>query len=203
MIDKISLILRDKIKDIAGIHKISGNVYTVKKSMNGEEKKMPVSDTALVLNCEETGELEVAMIPDSDYQSVSYFEPISTRKVSAISNYDCAFSVRLRYVWWGNLPLLGEADNVRMLPALIQANIIKMLCDGEYLSDEYMRSVKIEVSDIPVKSEALFSKYSYNELVTQYLKSPYAYFAIDFEVYFEISDKCFSIDYTLNPPLPC
>jgi len=62
--------------------------------------------------------------------------------------------------------------------------------------------MRIKVNQELVKSAAIFSKYSYDEAVTQYLMYPFDYFALDITTDFLINKSCI-IDWENETPIIC
>ena len=48
----------------------------------------------------------------------------------------------------------------------------------------------VEVSRIPKQDAALFSKYTYDETLTQYLRPPFEFFGIELKCSYSINQKC-------------
>lgn len=63
--------------------------------------------------------------------------------------------------------------------------IIRALPDFPINYAPFMQ-VKFDVLNQLVRSNSIFSQYTYNEKQTQYLMSPYDYFALDIETTFSI-----------------
>lgn len=138
------------------------------------------------------------LVPNSKYKSISYFEDGGVRLVS-INERDYAFQANLRLVYWINLKKVGKTDcNVS---ALAVTNVLNKLPQSPFNSGIYSR-MRIKVSQELVKSAAIFSKYTYDEAVTQYLMYPFDYFALDLTVDFLINKSCI-IDWENGTPLIC
>ena len=48
----------------------------------------------------------------------------------------------------------------------------------------------VEISRIPKQDASLFSKYTYDETLTQYLRPPFEYFGIELKCSYSINPKC-------------
>jgi hypothetical protein len=138
------------------------------------------------------------LIPNSKYKSISYFEDGGVKLLS-INERDYSFQSNLRLIFWLNLKKTGKTDcNVS---ALAVTNVLNKFPQTPFSSGIYSR-MRIKVNQEIVKSAAIFSKYTYDEAVTQYLMYPFDYFALDITTDFLINKSCI-IDWENETPIIC
>ena len=138
------------------------------------------------------------LVPNSRYKSVIYFEDqgVNFGLVKGDRQY---FTSKLRMVVWLNMQKLGEAGCVLSNQVLLSifATIPQFPVNfGNYLQ------MKITPVSEPIKNKNIFSPYSYDEAVNQYLIAPYDYFAIDFNVSWWMVLECLDT-YVPDPAIAC
>ena len=186
----IANIIKTQIEDLDFIDKIAGLVATQYVNITDEngnkvQKRYPVACCVTADDCKQGAYNDLA--PDSKYKSVLYFEDrgVSFEKYESNWKY---YQSNLRLVGWLNIKkILGEncdsslctyaahaiADIIRHLPTHPQ-NIAPF----DFVYSEVMSQA--------VRSNSIFSPYTYNELQVQYLMAPYDYFALDIQTSFAI-----------------
>ena len=103
-------------------------------------------------------------------------------------------------VGWLNLAKLGVTDCSWSAIAVLA--IIAQLPDTYFnLNNVYTRCIITEISEAE-KLPAIFSKYSYDEAVTQYLLHPFDYFALDITIDYVVPRACIDA-IILNPAINC
>ena len=188
MNNKIANIVVDYIKDLTWIDKLAGMTQVAKVSeKSGDvkvEKRFPIS---CQMSYEDAckGGCYNDLAPNSSKSSIVYFEDGSfsfSRREGNRLYYDST----IRLVAWLNYQRLrggcgstGEyiIDIIKALPGFPQ-NIGDML------------GVMITVESQVPRGTDIFSKYTYNELQTQYNMIPYDSFAIDIQTSFYIIPEC-------------
>jgi len=138
------------------------------------------------------------LVPNSRYKSIHYFEDGGVAPVNTTQR-DWRFRSSLRLVGWINLKKLGKTDCSVSAQAVLQ--LINALPSGRFNSGEYKNIQITSIAEAP-KSSAIFSKYTYDEAVTQYLMFPFDYYALDLTVEFTISKSCIN-DFDLGTPTEC
>ena len=98
------------------------------------------------------------------------------------------YQSRLRLVGWLNVKaILGEnVMQVQCTYRLMRSWILIRLLPEFPQNIAPFTQVYMEVTSQAIRDKAIFSKYTYNELQTQYLMSPYDYFALDITTTFGI-----------------
>jgi hypothetical protein len=186
----IASILKGRIEDLDFVDKIAGLVATQYMTITDENgtkvtKSYPVACCVTADDCKQGDYNDLT--PDSKYKSVIYFED---RGVS-FNRYEGNFkhyTSSLRLVCWLNVRMiLGEDCDASACTYSSHAitDIIRHLPQFPYNFAPFVR-VYAEVTNQVVRSNGIFSAYTYNEKQTQYLMSPYDYFALDIQTTFAI-----------------
>lgn len=190
MNEKIANILKDKIKDLPFIDKIAGLVRAQRVEIIGDNnaktmKTYPIASDIDVKAI--TQDKYRSLVPNSKFSSIIYFEDSGT--TLAYRNGDrVGFIGRMVLVGWLNLPKLLDCEFKTGSTQAILSIISKL--PGDYFSDGIYQAIRITaVNEIP-KSNAIFSKYSYDEIKNQYLMYPFDYFALNIQVEYWINVKC-------------
>lgn len=138
------------------------------------------------------------LIPDTAKKSVHYWEDGGVRSIQS-NERDLRFESSLRLVGWLNLKKLGKTNCSVSAQAIMQ--IINTLPLGRFNSGEFKNIQLISISEA-AKNSAIFSKYTYDETVTQYLMFPFDYYALDITLRFTISKACIE-DFDLGTETDC
>lgn len=126
------------------------------------------------------------LTPDSSRKSIIYFEDNGTARVEN-NTPDFSFISSLRLVCWMNLNKMGKIGCSNS--ALAVASLLNAIPTRYFNSGIYTR-IQIQVNNEVAKNASIFSKYTYDEAVTQYLMYPFDYFALDMTVKFTIPKHC-------------
>ena len=180
----IANIIKESIEDLDFVDKIAGLVSTQYINIEGVTKSYPVA--CCVPDTCKTGDYN-DLAPDSKYKSVIYFEDGGVSFVRAQGNFKY-YQSRLRLVGWLNVKsILGEECDASQCTYSSHAimDIIRLLPEFPQNIAPFAQ-VYMEVTSQAVRDKAIFSKYTYNELQTQYLMSPYDYFSLDITTTFGI-----------------
>lgn len=162
----------------AGLNDMGGN-------MPAKIAKYPIAYDVNGKACEVAGTMDY-MIPDGTLKGISYFEDQGITPPTLNRNsFD--YEARLRFVCWMNTSKISTTDTE--ITAKAQAYIIAALCQNPFNMGIFTK-VQINVRAIPPRNKSIFSPYTYEESVVQYLIPPYEYFAIDFAVKFSIPNTC-------------
>jgi len=128
------------------------------------------------------------LMPNSEYKTVIYFEDKGVTFVRSESNWKY-YTSNLRLVAWINIEkILGSSckdDSVCTYAAHIIADIIRHLPTHPVNVFPFAR-VYSEITDEEVRSNAIFSAYTYDEKHSQYLMSPFDFFALNIKTEFAI-----------------
>lgn len=181
----IANILKGFIEDRSFVDKIAGLVSTQYMTIEGVEKSYPVA-------CCVPDDCKVGsyndLTPDSAHKTVIYFEDGGVSFVRAQGNFR-HYKSRLRLVCWINVAKLNEdicyTDSPCTASTNILLEIIRAIPNFPANYSPFLQ-VRFEVISQVVRDNGIFSKYTYNEKQTQYLMSPYDYFALEIETDFAI-----------------
>lgn len=151
------------------------------------KKIYPIDCSTSYKDCVAASKKYTDLVPNSKYKSIHYFEDGGVSQINNNGRKDWRFESKLRLVGWINLKKLGKTDCSISAKAILQ--IINALPSDRFNSGEYMNIQITSISEAP-KSSAIFSKYTYDEAVTQYLMFPFDYYALDITTQFTISKSC-------------
>ena len=190
MNQSIANIIRGHIEDLDFVDKIAGLVsamtFDVKSKEEVVEKTFPIACCVTSDECI-SGAYE-DLLPNSKYNTLIYFEDggVSFDRYEGKWKY---YTSNLKLVCWINVAkILGDECNIETTctySAHIVAEIIRALplFPENHAPFDHVYS---EVSGQDVRSNSIFSAYSYDEKHTQYLMYPYDYFALNIETKFAI-----------------
>lgn len=191
MIVEIGNILKGRIQDAPYVDRIAGIVMTMSEQIPTENgtfvKKFPASCDVDGVDCDEATSRYKDLIPNTSKKSVIYFEDISGVKFLRQERNNLIFEARPRLVVWLNMKKLGKTDC--SISSLVSADLIRRLLANSINTATFNR-VKIDVLGEPVKSNGIFSRYTFKEEEIQYLMYPYDYFALDLKVEFAVNENC-------------
>ncbi len=184
MNNKIANIIVDYIKDLAWIEKLAGLTQVAKINQNGVEKRYPIScsmvfDDVCVEGCYDE------LAPNSAYKSVVYFEDSGFTFSKQVGN-KLYYESTLKLIAWLNYNKLGGGcgstgnyiiDIIRALPSY-PVNVSDLL------------GANIRVMSQAIRSDSIFSQYTFNEKQTQYLMLPFDFFSLTIQTSFYIIPEC-------------
>lgn len=190
----IADIIRGHIEDLDFVDKIAGLTsvtYFDVKNSEGElvQKAVPIACCVTANDCKEGAYND--LMPDSKYKTVIYFEDRGVKFVKKEGNWKY-FQSDLRLVCWINVAkILGDdckSGTACTLAAHLIAEIIRVLPDFPEHHTPF-GFVYSEVTSQEIRSNSIFSSYTYDEKHSQYLMYPYDYFALDVQTDFAICLK--------------
>ena len=128
------------------------------------------------------------LAPNVKKRSVIYFEDRGSILLSRnADNYN--FTSRIRMTVWFNSNKFGYGNECDISPRLI-GNILQFIPVSPF-NESYFSRISIKFIGEEVKDSRIFSRFTYDEPITQYLLKPYGYFALNFEVNYTANDSCF------------
>lgn len=196
--------LRLEISTLPFIDRLAGLVRPVTfkdevKAGTFARKVFPVACGVSAKDCVTDGKYQ-DLVPDSAKKSVIYFEENGGAKVIAKEKNNLKYQATIRLVGWLNLPKLG-VDNCSW-SAVAVLGIISKLPDQYFnLNNLYTRCLITGISEAE-KLPSIFSKYTYDETMTQYLLFPFDYFALDITIEFVVPRSCIE-EIILASPINC
>lgn len=195
MISEIAYqLVKNLSEDLSFIDKWVGLVIPMRKMIEKKEKIFPVSYN-LKMDCDVSQYID--LVPDSTKSSICYCEKINEITFEQLrKNYFIA-STDLRIVLWYNLNRITEGDYIDegIMAANLLAKIPRTLSNSLFT---YVSSVNIFPSGV-MTGAMIFSKYTYEEVRTQFVTHPYGAVAVDVNVLYVIN-KCVE---ELTPGLKC
>ena len=176
----------------------AGCVSVQTKQVADKVKRFPVYCITPENDCQQP---VYDLVPNSGKYSILYCEDGGVRvKENENSRIPSLvdFVSRIRVVCWyhtkilrGNLVKCLSLDLAAQLSTLVPMN--NTLPDGNVLSNVHLKLISEEP-----KTQAIFSKYTYEETEKQYLMFPYDYFALNYELEFSFDPSCLE---PINPDL--
>jgi uncharacterized protein (TIGR02145 family) len=187
----IANIIKDHIEGLDFVDKISGltavTYFEIKdKEGNMVQKSFPVACCVTDDDCKEGAYND--LMPDSKYKTVIYFEDRGVKFLRKESHWKY-YQSDVRLVCWINVSkILGDDCNTGTactLAAHLIAEIIRILPEFPQHHSPF-NYVYSEIVSQDVRSNTIFSAYTYDEKHSQYLMYPYDYFALDIQTLFAI-----------------
>lgn len=187
----IANIIKGYIEELSFIDKIAGLTsvqYINIPDENGVQvkKAYPVACCVTADDCKSGAYND--LVPDSKYRTILYFEDggVTFEKAEGVFQW---YVSRLRLIGWVNVARLNADGCYTDSPCTASTNIIieilRNIPEWPH-SHTPFEQVLTQVVSQQVRSNAIFSKYTYNELQAQYLMAPYDYFALDLVTRFAI-----------------
>lgn len=174
------------IANVPFVDKVAGLVMPIKKSVNKIEKVFPV-EVRTHTTCDSSDFSD--LVPDSTKKCIIYCEKLTEIEFIQYRPNYWINSADMRLVVWYNLNMITEGEYIDegILANNILLNLPKRLSDTLFT---YVRKVMISPIRIVTGNE-IFSKYTYDEIRTQFMTFPYGAFAIDVNVQY-VMNTCVS-----------
>ena len=195
MNNTIANIIKAKIEDLDFVDKIAGLVSTVYMNITDEngvkvQKAYPVACDVTAEDCKQGAYNDLC--PDSKYKTVIYFEDrgVSFDRREGKFIY---YKSNLRLVCWINIAKINsdcchDGTDCSMSADIIKEIICAMPEHPTNISPFAM--VYPVITSQEIRSNSIFSQYTYNEKQTQYLLFPFDYFALNIETDFAVCQNC-------------
>ena len=191
---EISKVLRDRLREDGGlpfVEKYAGLVQTVTKQVATEEtilkQKFPVS-TEVVIN-DACSSHEDIVIPDSSLKGILYFEDNGTTANGKVGKR-FQYTSNLTLVCWINRAKVVSNIYSEITGIAIQNILQKLKVDENPENVSMFIGLSVSINRILPQEATIFSKYSYDETVTQYLRPPFEFFGLGLQVKFSINEDC-------------
>lgn len=173
-----------------------------------KEKSFPILCNYNLANCNNPTQFYTELVPDDTKPAILYWEPLNglTDQGSINNNSGGFFGTRrytgiARLVGWVNTKKLGVSD-CNLSGKLIRSLMPILTKDIKNLTGELDKGrLKVRLRNEVVKSEAIFSAYSY-DLGRQYLMNPFDYFALDVSFELTLPATC-AYEVALGAPIDC
>lgn len=191
---EISKVLRDKLRQDGGlpfVDKYVGMVQTVTEDVATDEttkrNKFPVS-TEVVLNDVCLSHEEV-ITPDSSLKGLIYFEDNGVQAQGKKGNI-FQFVSNLTLVCWINRAKIVSNIYSEITGIAIQNIMSKLNVDENPENVSMFTGLTVSVSKIQPQEATIFSRYTYDETITQYLRPPFEFFGLGLQVKFGVNPNC-------------
>lgn len=191
---EISKVLRDRLIEDGGlpfVEKYAGMVQTVVREVTTDESKIktrfPVS-TETVIN-DACLPYEEVMTPDSSLKGILYFEDNGATTQGKVG-HRFQFTSNLTLVCWINRAKVVSSIYSEITAIAIQNIMQKMRVDENPENVSMFTGLTVSVTRIAPQEATLFSKYTYEESVTQFLRPPFEFFGLGLQVKFSIDPDC-------------
>ena len=203
---EIAFILKEKLSEalLPFVSKYYGLVELVLEPVEGEfnttiVKRLPVAtELTYITEADETVCLsrEEIAVPDSGLKGIIYFEDGGTKIVSYGSRTD--YVSRLDLVCWINVARVKEDSYERIEPSAITMILEAIRNGNNFENIRDFQRFKVKPILIKPRSANVFSKYTYDEAHSQYLRPPFTYFAIALDVSYSMNSDCLGNFETIN-----
>ena len=173
--------------------KVAGLVVPMRRMVNKIEKVFPVAYNT-PSDCDSS--VYADLVPDSSKTSIIYCEKIGDVVMEQALRNVWITTATLRLVCWYNLDRINEGQSVDEgnVANNVLSQLPKRLPDAWFL---YVRSVILNPVRVIFGAD-IFSKYTYDEVRTQFLTLPYGAFAIDIEVQYIMNKCAITLGHDLN-----
>jgi hypothetical protein len=198
MVKELASILKTRLYGVPFVDLYGGLVQRVEykdTDVNGNPatKRMPVAtDFYPAEAC--TGK-ELSFVPDSNKRGIAYFEDggaVFIERTSGLLHFRASLTL---VVWTNKANWAG--DSYAEVSARCIASIIGRIQNTNPINYELFKRVQVSPGKVLPMDSSIFSRYTYDESTTQYLRPPFEFFAIALTVDFWISPSCID-ELTLN-----
>ena len=177
------------------VDRIAGLVYPLERTVAGADYKsvkqiFPVSCTESPEACTDDAVYK-SLVPDAKYRSIIYFEEFSEVQFLERDRHGLKYATELLLVCWFNTLRFVNGSRCN-IGSLLASNIIGDLPFNYFNAAPYSQ---VHVTSVrqPIKSKDLFSKYTYNNELSQYLIYPFDFFALRIRVEFVLPLNCIEL----------
>lgn len=155
---------------------------------NPVTKRMPVAyDTNVAPGC--TVSPERAVVPDSNKKGLIYFEDLGVRFIDRVSGGAMKYQADLVLVCWMNRARL-VGDSYTEITSYAVTRILQKLQLKTIKNEGQFTRFRVFPGKVLPQDAAVFSRYTYDETITQYLRPPFEFFGMQITVEFCISPNC-------------
>ena len=192
---EIAKILRERLSFDDGlpfVQKYAGLVQVVETTEIGEngtkiKKRFPVkTEEIIVADCKAHEEI---MTPDSSLKGILYFEDGGTTPMGRKGSR-FLYSSNLTLICWINRAKVVSNIYSEITGIAIQKIIEKMRVDENPENVSMFTGMTVSVVRILPQEASIFSKYTYDETITQFLRPPFEFFALGLQVKYGINSDC-------------
>ncbi len=191
---ELAHVLRDKLAALPFVDVLAGMAQTVIQNQPNQDdtapqvnqKRFPVSyDVIGTTNCEGK---EIMLNPDSAKKSIIYFEDFGISVTGRIHG-QVSYLSSLRLICWLNRANL-VGDHYTEISGRCIATIVDLMLSKNPENINMFTRLAVDIARIQPQDAALFSKYTYDETIRQYLRPPFEFFGIDLSCKFVAPANC-------------
>lgn len=190
---EVSKVLRDRLRADGGlpfVEKYAGLVQTVERFIETEagqtRQRFPVSTETTIGDCES---FEDVLTPDSSLKGLLYFEDGGTLPKGR-NGGAYFFESSLTLVCWINRAKILSNQYSEITAIAIQNIIEKLKVDQNPENVSLFSRLSVTLNRIQPQEQTIFARYTYDEAVTQFLRTPFEFFALGLQVKFAINNDC-------------
>ncbi|MGF7219036.1 hypothetical protein GGR92_005216 [Spirosoma lacussanchae] len=178
------------------ISRLAGLVKTLETDAftKGKTSRFPIPVEASQTPKASRGKSFPDLVPDDSERFIVYFEDGGATKSGM------RWTSKLRLIGWGDARQFS-AQPIEV-PGLLIAHITTRLEHRLPVAHNPISGLRCQVVASPEASANLFSRYTYGEVRSQYLLSPYFAFGLDLQLTFVLNHDCLS-DLTAVPAPRC
>ena len=203
MIAAVVEIVKARIAPLSFVDTLAGLTRIVRRKIKTTDgtkvQTFPVGCDVTAVQCE--AEDFMPLHPDNTKKTVIWFEDPQNEGATVVRDDKDRIYFRARpwMIVWINKKELGKTDcyisGDIMQAILKEVGFVNTQNEGNYLG---FKAKPIR----EVKDQNFFTKYSWNEEITQYLMHPYDYMAIQFEITWHMHRNCVN-EFTPDTPIDC
>lgn len=150
-------------------------------------KRMPVAtDTNITEGCD--FKKEQAMVPNSKLKGILYFEDGGIASAGMKGSRQILRSTLTLVVWMNRARFSTEVYGALETAAI--AEIMQKIGFNRPVHEGNLQSVNPKLGSILQQDANIFSRYTYNEVETQYLRPPFGFFAMTILTDFMVNPAC-------------
>lgn len=192
---EIASILKNRLEEAGGLSFVdvyAGLVQTVEYRDGSSDattlvKRMPVSyNTNIDPSCGVSP--EKALVPDSSKKGIVYFEDNGTSFLDRGTGGMLRFRGRVTLVLWINRARV-TGNTYQDITAYCVAKILSKMKVKTLLNDGNFSRLQVMPGNIS-QTPAVFSRYTYDESITQYLRPPFDFAGIELTVDYSVNPSC-------------
>lgn len=193
---EIAHILKERLASNGGlpfVEVLAGLAQTVEYKQENSDgnpitKRMPVGyDATTPEGC--TVSPERALIPDSTRKGILYFEDLGATFIDRVSGGHMRYRSTLVLVCWMNRALL-VGDHYAEITSHCVTTILGKLNIRRPKNEPPFSRMAVTPGRILQQNASVFSRYTYDETVTLYLRPPYEFFGMELTVDYCIHPDC-------------
>ncbi len=165
---------------------LSGLVRTKElKPIEGEKEKKKIPFPLEDEDIEDCGEQFSIhkLVPDETKRCIVYFEGENSKFVQSLGD-KTNWTTNLNLICWYNSSLFEEQDLLQSRLISLFSSVVKSV----KTKDDVLAIKNIELLTVS-ESTNIFSKYTYSDMISNYLLHPFGYFSITFKINFTTNEK--------------